>query len=115
MVIELTRYRVAEGQETAFETACRHAAKAFGRSSHCLGYSLMRATSADERNRYALTVYWDTPDGHLIGFRQSADFAEFDQHLGPFAAMIEEDEHYRKTGIELTKPQLVRISGGNRI
>ena len=114
MVIELIRYRIAEGQETAFETACSHAAKALGRNSHCLGYSLMRATATAERNRYAFSVYWDTPDGHLIGFRQSADFAEFDRHLGPFAEMIDEDEHYRKTGIELTKPQLVRISGGNR-
>ena len=115
MIIELIRYRVTEGQETAFETACSQAAKALSRSSHCLGYNLMRATSTAERNRYAFTVYWDTPDGHLIGFRQSEDFAEFNQYLRSFEQVIEEDEHYRRTGIELTKPQLVRVSGGPRL
>ena len=112
MIIELIRYRVAEGQESAFETACSQAGKSLTRSSHCLGFSLTRATAATERNRYAFTIYWDTPDGHLIGFRQSEDFAEFNRYLGPFATMIEEDQQYRKTGVELTKPQLVRISGG---
>ena len=111
MIIELIRYRVPEGEESSFELACRKAAKALTRSSHCLGFSLMRATATTERNRYAFTIYWDTPDGHLIGFRQSEDFAEFSRYLGQFAPMIEEDQQYRKTGVELTKPQLVRISG----
>lgn len=115
MIIELIRYRVTEGQESAFETACRHAAKSLTRSSHCLGYSLMRATATTERNRYAFTLYWDTPDGHYIGFRQSEDFVEFSRHLEPFATMVEEDQHYRKTGVELTKPSFVRLSGGARI
>ncbi len=52
-------------------------------SSHCLGFSLMRATR--ERQRYMMTIYWDSPDGHLIGFRQSKAFQEYQDHLAPYS------------------------------
>ncbi|MBV9658423.1 MAG: antibiotic biosynthesis monooxygenase [Verrucomicrobia bacterium] len=114
MVTEIIRYTVTDGRETEFETACTQAAEPLSRSSHCLGFSLQRATGATERNRYLFSVYWDSPDGHLIGFRQSQDFAEFNECLAPFAHGVEEDQHYRKTGVELTKQQFVRFSGQPR-
>ncbi len=109
MVIEVIRYAIIEGEESAFEDAYRKAAALLEASGHCLGFTLTRATR--ERSRYLMSVYWDSPDGHLIGFRQSTAFKEFQELLQPYAAMIEEDAHYRKTGIELTKKQLVRLSG----
>ena len=112
MVIEVIRYAITEGEEAAFEGAYRHVAVLLEASGHCLGFTLTRATR--ERHRYMMTVYWDSPDGHLIGFRQSVAFKEFQELLLPYAAMIEEDGHYRKTGIELTKKALVRISGPPR-
>ncbi len=112
MVIELIRYSVTAGDEAAFEEAYRSAGALLEASSHCLGFSLMRATR--ERQRYIMTIYWDSPDGHLIGFRQSGAFKEYQDHLAPYAAAVESDGHYRKTGIELTKKQLVRISGPPR-
>lgn len=112
MVIQVVRYTVPPGQELPFEEAYRQASKPLVRSSHCLGYSLTRAVK--ERNRYLLMVYWDTPDGHLIGFRQSPEFLEYTRRIAPYVDGVEEDEHYRKTGVELTKHQLVRISGPPR-
>lgn len=112
MVIQVVRYAVPPGRETEFEEAWRQASKPLARSTHCLGYSLTRATV--ERNRYLLMVYWDTPDGHRIAFGQSADFAEVQRLTEPFADCIEEDGHYRKTGVDLVKHQLVRISGSPR-
>ena len=109
MVIQVVRYIVSPGQELEFEEAWRQASKPLARSTHCLGYSLTRATT--ERNRYLLMVYWDTPDGHRFAFQQSADFEEVRRLIDPFAAGVEEDAHYRKTGVELVKHQLVRISG----
>ena len=112
MVIEVIRYTVAAGEEAAFEEAYRAAGALLEPSSHCLGFSLMRATR--ERQRYIMTIYWDSPDGHLIGFRQSGAFKEYQELLAPYAPTVEEDGHYRKTGIDLTKKQLVRISGQPR-
>ncbi len=112
MVIEVIRYNVAAGDEVPFEEAYRSAGALLEASSHCLGFSLMRATR--ERQRYVMTIYWDSPDGHLIGFRQSAAFPQYQELLAPYAPTAEEDAHYRKTGVELTKKQLVRISGPPR-
>lgn len=112
MIIEVIRYTVTAGDEAAFEEAYRSAGELLEASSHCLGFSLMRSTR--ERQRYVMSIYWDSPDGHLIGFRQSGAFKEYQDHLAPYAQAVEEDGHYRKTGIELTKKQLVRISGPPR-
>ena len=110
MVIEVVRYTIAPGEEPVFEEAYRRVAVLLESSSHCLGFNLTRATR--ERNRYLVSIYWDSPDGHLIGFRQSKDFAEYEGLLAPYKP--DESGHYRKTGIELTKKQLVRISGPRR-
>ena len=112
MIIEVVRYSIAPGEEPAFEDAYRRAGVLLEASSHCLGFSLMRATR--ERYRYLMTIYWDSPDGHLIGFRQSKDFREYQELLAPYEPIANGDGHYRKTGIELTKKQLVRISGPPR-
>ena len=112
MVIEIIRYAIQPGDEPTFEEAFRQAAVLLEASNHCLGFTLTRATR--ERNRYMMSVYWDSPDGHLIGFRQSGTFKEYQELLEPYADRIEETGHYRKTGIELTKKQLVRISGPPR-
>ncbi len=112
MIIEVIRYNVEAGDESTFEEAFRSAGAVLENSGHCLGFNLMRATR--ERQRYLMTIYWDSPDGHLIGFRQSEGFKEFEALVSPYASMAEEDAHYRKTGIELTKKQLVRISGPPR-
>ena len=50
-----------------------------------------------------LNIYWDSPDGHLIGFRQSTAFREYQELLQPYAETVEESGHYRKTGVEMTK------------
>ena len=109
MVIEVIRYTIQPGEEAAFEDAYRQAAPLLEASGHCLGFTLTRATR--ERNRYLMSVYWDAPDGHLIGFRQSNAFKQYEELLKPYAAMVDESGHYRKTGIEMTKKQLVRLSG----
>ncbi len=112
MVIEVIRYAIRPGDETAFEDAHRQVAVLLEASSHCLGFTLTRSTR--DRHRYMMIVYWDSPDGHLIGFRQSNAFREYQNLLQPYAETIEESGHYRKTGVEMTKKALVRISGPPR-
>lgn len=112
MVIEVIRYALRSGEEPAFEDAYREAAELLEASNHCLGFTLTRATR--ERNRYIMSIYWDSPDGHLIGFRQSNSFSRYQELLEPYTDMVEETGHYRKTGIELTKKQLVKLSGPPR-
>ena len=112
MVIEVIRYAIRPGDEAAFEDAFRRAAVLLEASSHCLGFTLTRSTR--DRHRYIMNIYWDSPDGHLIGFRQSNGFREYQDLIQPYSEMIEESGHYRKTGVEMTKKALVRISGPPR-
>ena len=112
MVIEVIRYNIRPGDETVFEEAFRQAAPLLEASTHCLGFTLTRSTR--ERHHYIMSIYWDSPDGHLIGFRQSNGFAQYQELIQPYAEMVVETGHYRKTGIEMTKKQLVRISGPPR-
>lgn len=109
MVIEVIRYLVTPGDEPAFEAAYRQAAHALEKSTACLGFSLTRATL--ERHRYLMLIYWDSPDGHQVAFRQSPLFVEFQESMGAYNEMVVESAHYRKTGVELTKKQLIRLSG----
>ncbi len=112
MIIEVIRYIITPGQEPEFEIACRKAAHSLESSSACLGFSLTRATL--ERHRYLMLIYWDSPDGHLISFRQSPLYNDYQQSMGPYAEAVEEAAHYRKTGVELTKKALIRLSGPPR-
>ena len=114
MVIQVVRYVVPPGQETEFEEAWRQASKPLARSTHCLGYSLTRATV--ERNRYLLMVYWDTPDGHRIAFGQSADFAEVQRLTEPFAGSWSNTSSCASPGhrAERRRPTLVSPAGEGR-
>lgn len=101
MVVEVIRYQIVEGQETAFEDAYREAQKYLTDSAHCLAYELVRCLKS--RNRYVLLIRWDSVEGHLQGFRGSPAFQRFLALVAPFFKQIEEMEHYEQTGIELVK------------
>jgi quinol monooxygenase YgiN len=97
MILEYIRYRLAEGQRTAFEAAYEKAQAALQASSHCLGYELSRCV--EESGCYILRIEWDSPDGHLKGFRSSPEFQTFFSHVRPFVDNIEEMRHYEATRI----------------
>lgn len=42
-------------------------------------------------------IEWDSAEGHLQGFRQSADFKPFLEATGPLYSDIEEMTHYQVT------------------
>lgn len=44
-------------------------------------------------------IRWDSAEGHLRGFRQSAQFREFFAHIKPYVGDILEMEHYESTGV----------------
>lgn len=97
MVLEVIRYLITGGQETQFETDYGKAAEFLDASPQCLKYTLAR--SKKEPNRYAMLIEWDSADGHLQGFRRSADFGKFYALVKPYFNMIEEMEHYEKTNV----------------
>jgi quinol monooxygenase YgiN len=101
MIIEYIRYTIAEADRPAFESAYAQAQAALARSAHCLGYELARCI--EDAGAYILRIEWDSVDGHLKGFRSSAEFREFFSCVRPFVGDIAEMRHYEATAVRLEK------------
>lgn len=101
MVAEIIRYQLAPGEADAFLDAYRKAQEHLAASPNCPGYRLVRC--AKDADRFALTIHWDSAEGHMAGFRRSPHFRPFYALVAPFVGRIGEMEHYEPTGIEWTR------------
>ena len=101
MIVEYIRYQIPQARRNEFEDAYRRAQAALTASPHCLGYELSRCV--EDPTSYILRIEWDSLDGHLQGFRQSADFRTFFQAVRPYVGAIAEMCHYEITGVARRK------------
>ena len=97
MVIEIIRYDIAAGHESAFEGAYARAGRHLDRSPNCLGYQITRCV--EEPDRYIVRIEWDSLDGHLQGFRGSPEFRDFFALVRPYFDAIQEMHHYQETEV----------------
>lgn len=105
MLVEYTRYKVAEGQGDTLEEAYQRAQSALIASPHCLSHELSRCS--EEPDSYILRIEWDSLEGHLEGFRKSPEFKTFFGHVRPFFNNIQEMRHYEVTGVASKKEPLL--------
>jgi len=101
MIVEYIRYKIPPTQAARFEQDYVEAARSLDASMHCLGYGL--ACCMDEPGSYILRIEWDSVEGHMQGFRGSAEFRSFFAAIKPWVGMIEEMRHYRTTAVQRTK------------
>ncbi|GAB3790929.1 antibiotic biosynthesis monooxygenase family protein [Dyella agri] len=101
MIAEYIRYKIPPAQAARFEQDYVEAARGLDASTHCLGYEL--ACCLDEPGSYILRIEWDSVEGHMQGFRNSAEFRAFFAAIKPYVDMIEEMRHYRATSVQRTK------------
>ena len=98
MIIEYIRYSGIDAARTKdFLAAYETAAESLRGSSHCLGYELTRCTEA--KVCFTLRIQWDSEDGHLKGFRTSAEFKPFFVAVKPYVGDIAEMRHYEITNL----------------
>jgi quinol monooxygenase YgiN len=86
-----------QNEAASFESAYRQAESVLQASPNCPGYELIRSDK-DSQN-YLLTIFRDSSDGHLEGFRKSDLFPKFLELIRPYIPMIQEMEHYHSTGM----------------
>ena len=97
MSVEIIRYRIAAGEEAAFEAAYQEAQRFLAESPVCRSYELLRCE--EEPARYLLRIEWSSTAEHLSGFRRSAAFPPFLALVRPFVGAIEEMQHYQPTAV----------------
>jgi len=101
MIVEYIRYKIPPTQVARFEQDYAEAAHSLDASAHCLGYEL--ACCLDEPGSCILRIEWDSVEGHMQGFRGSAEFRAFFAAIKPYVDRIEEMRHYRVTAVQRTK------------
>ena len=95
MIVEYLRYQLSADEANVFEAAYRSAAASLEESPHCERYEIARCT--EDPAAYTVRIEWDSAEGHLRGFRASAQFRGFFAAVRPFVDRIEEMRHYDVT------------------
>lgn len=101
MIVEYVRYNVDSSQAGEFFAAYELASASMRASPHCLGYELSRCTEA--KDHYVLRIVWDSHEGHLEGFRKSAEFKPFFAAVQPYTKNIDEMRHYDVTSLRWSR------------
>ena len=97
MTPEILRYKIPADQADGFEQAYARAGDALRQSPHCQRFELLRSEKDPEL--YLLTILWDSAEGHLQGFRKSAQFPPFLEQIRAYLPNLLEMEHYRATDV----------------
>jgi heme-degrading monooxygenase HmoA len=84
MVLEVARFAITEGQETAFEQAFGQAKLVIACSPGFIGAELHQGV--ERPSEYWLFVRWATLESHTVGFRESDRFVRWRQLLEPYFA-----------------------------
>jgi heme-degrading monooxygenase HmoA len=95
MIVEYIRYAIDASRNDEFEDAYRRAGALLDASPHCQRWEAARCV--DQPEKQIVRIEWDSAEGHLQGFRQSADFKPFLDATKPFFNDIEEMTHYEVT------------------
>jgi quinol monooxygenase YgiN len=93
MIVEYIRYSIDDGRAEAFEEAYRRGGEALQASEHCERYEVSRCS--EDPTQHVVRIEWDSEQGHLAGFRQSPEFRDFFEAVGPFVHDILEMRHYQ--------------------
>ncbi|MDO8419873.1 MAG: antibiotic biosynthesis monooxygenase [Rubrivivax sp.] len=93
MILEIADFRIAAGQQAAFEEAIqRGIATVASRARGFKGAKVNHGIESPER--YILQIFWDTLEDHTVHFRGGPLFAEWRAIIGPFFATPPVVEHF---------------------
>ena len=93
MILELADFRIAPGQQAAFEEAVQRGIQTVvQRARGFRGAKVNRSIESPER--YILQIFWETLEDHTVHFRGGALFTERRAIVGPFFAAPPAVEHF---------------------
>jgi heme-degrading monooxygenase HmoA len=93
VILERAIITVKPGQAEDFEKAFAQAAPLIRAAKGCRKAEMRRGI--ENPDSFILLAEWDTLEDHMVGFRESAAFAEWRAVLGPHFASAPAVEHYK--------------------
>jgi heme-degrading monooxygenase HmoA len=93
MILEVADIRIAPGRQAEFEQAVHHGIQTVIAKSKGFRGSQVRH-SIESPERYLLLLEWDTLEDHTVGFRGSADYAQWRNIVVDFFAQPPFVEHF---------------------
>jgi quinol monooxygenase YgiN len=97
MIVEYIRYTIGAERRERFIADYQAASESLRSSPYALGWELSQCM--DDPTQFILRIEWDSADGHMKGFRQSASFRTFLPHIRPYVNDIQEMRHYEQTSV----------------
>ena len=92
MTIEIVRWTIKEGQESAFESAFRKAESYLSKADGHLNHTLSRCL--ENNRKYMLRVEWTNLEAHTVGFRKSHLYEKYRSLIKPYYEEGAVLEHY---------------------
>ena len=102
MIVEYIRYLMVTHSPAQLQDAYREAGAYLQASPHCLSYELTQC--AEDPASLILRIEWTSLDGHVDGFRKSAEFRPFLRLIRPYFPEIVEMRHYRADTVVWKRP-----------
>jgi heme-degrading monooxygenase HmoA len=97
LILEIADFRIAPGQQAAFEEAIqRGVTTVISQAKGFRGWKVNHSIESPER--YLLMIFWDALDDHMVGFRQGPLFPQWRAIVGPFFAQPPQVEHFTLVG-----------------
>jgi quinol monooxygenase YgiN len=82
MIVEYIRYVIPEAQGAELRATYPEAGKILSANEHCISWEISRGV--EEPDQHVVRIVWDSIEGHMEGFRESPEFADFFGLLGRF-------------------------------
>jgi heme-degrading monooxygenase HmoA len=94
MIVEYLRYAIDKDRQGDFIRAYDAAREPLGQSPYFLGLDLCQCV--EDPSQFILRIEWTSAEDHLQGFRKSAEFRDFFNHIRPYVGAIAEMRHYNR-------------------
>lgn len=95
MIHEVATLTITPGSEKDFEAAVAKAVPLFQKAHGALSFRLDR--TIETPNEYTLTVGWGSLEDHIVGFRESQEFQQWRELVGPHFAEVPQVKHLKHT------------------
>jgi heme-degrading monooxygenase HmoA len=92
MILEVATLNITPERKAEFEAAFAEARKVVASMPGFISLQLQRCIESD--GKYLLLAQWRSVEDHTVGFRQSPQFLQWRQLIGPYFAGTPVVEHY---------------------